>query len=351
MEDLRYFIKRPSKTRKTFALVCYRQDSGTKVYEAISETLQTQVAEINQRLSQELITEAQAEILLKALIQTQYRKYKVRDLVLKNVVLSEVNSKLFSQFWKDVYEERTLVDEDSARYDFMKAIRLIEPLSLLTATASDLKGKLKKAQTNEYRRAVDRLNQILTYLKRDFKLSKPEAEYSQIKYITKAELDKISRYLGEYKDLAITLFVTGIRISESMALKPGDLREGTLVVDKQFTRFKKLKRPKRGKQGKVFVVPFGIESVKRWCAIENKDNFREGLRGALATSCRSAGLDKVISPHDLRHSHAVYLLSMGASITQIALNLRNRVEVCQKHYAGFSHVDETIEALKQTISK
>jgi len=78
----------------------------------------------------------EAETLLKDLISGLYRKSKVLHLVLKNSVISEVNQKVFNQYWAKEYADRYLTDENSPRYDILKAIKMIEPLSLATASAS-----------------------------------------------------------------------------------------------------------------------------------------------------------------------------------------------------------------------
>lgn len=351
-EKVRYFLKRPGSSRKKFQLVAYTlKNRSTKVYQKLSPHLESEVAAVNQKLDK-VLNQQEAETLLNDLIQKEYQRFGIRDMVIKNSVLSEVNQKIFNSFWSKIYSHKELVDEESARYDFLKAIRLVEPLSLMTASTSELRKKLKQnATSNEIRRAVDRLNQIFKFLGRDVRLFKPEAELTSIRYLTESEFNKVLSHIEDsiLKDLATTLFCSGLRISEAMALKESDFLKGTLNVSKQLTRHSKLKAPKRGKKGRSLVVPFGIEAVKRWVRVDNKSDYREPFRIALAKACAKEfpkSKSKWISPHDLRHSHAIYLLGKGASLTQVALNLRNRIEVCQKYYTGFAHTEDSIEYLK-----
>lgn len=358
MEDLlRYSVKRPSGKRKTFGLVCFLPiDRKTKKYQPLKPELQTQVNQINAQFIAKTIDERQAYTLIKDLIAREYRRLEVRDRVLKDSVLSVVNQKVFNNFWNKVYEAKELVDAGSANYDFQKAIKLIEPLSLVTATAQEFKARLRKTCKGplEMRRAIDRLNQLLKFLSRDVRLDKPEEPFRTIRHLTQPELNKVLGHLvvPTLKDLVIALFATGLRLSEAMAVTETDYHDGTLNVDKQLTRHKVHKRPKRGKQGRVFVIPKGVPALKRWLAVENKPNHRYAVSEALLEACKKAfpnDRKKWISPHDLRHSHAIYLLGQGASLTQVALNLRNRIEVCQKYYTGFAHTGDTIEALKRTV--
>lgn len=131
VEDLRDYVKKPSSNRKSYVLVCYRfLGRNKKAYSVLSETLAADLASINKRFIEKTITAHDAETLLAELITTQYRKSKVQATVLKHVVLSEANLKIFSRFWAEKYEVKYLEDEASARYDFERAFRAIEPLSI-----------------------------------------------------------------------------------------------------------------------------------------------------------------------------------------------------------------------------
>lgn len=151
----------------------------------------------------------------------------------------------------------------------------------------------------------------------------------------------------------MTLFATGLRFSEALALTKDDLIDKTtLNVDKQITPKGEIKLPKRDKVGKVVILPFGIDAVKRFIDIKNKEKFRFNFYNTIIEAGRKAFPDekiKWVGPHDLRHSHAIYLLSKGANLTQVALNLRNRIDVCQMYYTGFEHSDATLDGLKRLV--
>src|SRR5690606_2369405 len=136
-----------------------------------------------------------------------------------------------------------------------KALRLIEPLSIYTATKSELAGKLKETckDNSEIRRTCSALNQLLKYLRRDFRLNKPKPDPVRIEYVTEAELKTLTLKFTDQRlvDFAWALFGTGMRLSEAIAAEPADLNESGLMVDKQMDKTGKIKSPKRERVGRV----------------------------------------------------------------------------------------------------
>ncbi len=357
-QTIRYFLIAPSSARRSFTLVAYTPEGRKKKYQPLSDSLKSQSEKINEQYLSGVITQAEARTLFNELMQAEYKKAGVRDMVLKNSTLSKINQKIFNQFWDKVYSVRFLADEKSPRYDILKAIRLIEPLSLATATEGQLQAALKKSCKNvaEHRRAIDRLNQLLKFLGRDFVLRKPPEGLRQVQYITRPELDRVVALVDDpvEKDMIVTLFGTGLRLSEALALSPEDLSGEILNVHQQLVPGGEYKLPKRNKTGKTLVLDFALEATRRWCAVEDKEQYRFRIFNSLMAACQRAfptAKAKWISPHDLRHSHAIYMLGRGASLTQVALNLRNRVDVCQKYYTGFAHTDDTLEGLKKILKE
>lgn len=221
-ENLRYTIVRPTEKKDRYALACYVVTGRKNVYQELPDKIRKLARKINDQYQDKLISNLEAETLLKDLIQNEYKKLNVRNQVLKNSVISEVNQKTFNKFWDKVYSIRYLSDEKSPKHDILKALKLIEPLSIQTSTASQLQNKLRDsgASNAEIKRASDRLNQLLKFLGRDFKLNKPKATYKKVQYVTLDDFNKIHAHLpdSEMKDFAMTLFSTGLRFSEALAL-------------------------------------------------------------------------------------------------------------------------------------
>jgi integrase len=352
-ERLRYFVKKPGKTRKTFGIVAYYLEGRQKKYSDLPENLAVSLTSINENFLKAIYDVSEAAVLVQELIDKEYKRHGIQRAVLRDSFLSEANSKVFDSYWADEYSSRFLEDEQAMRLKLRKALRLIEPCSIQTSTQSELVVALKKQSKNngEIRYACDRLNQLLKYLKRDFRLKKPREEIHKVIFITEQELKTITRAMDVpvLVDFAWVLFSTGVRLSEAIALEPSDLIDSDrLAITKQFPKNQKEKPPKSGKTGTVIVAPMGQKSLVRWLALsrQEKVNCRYALYDALEKACLSVKLGRNINPHALRHSHAIYLLERGATLAEVSLQLRNTISVCQKYYIGFEHTAGTLDRLK-----
>ena len=58
--------------------------------------------------------------------------------------------------------------------------------------------------------------------------------------------------------------------------------------------------------------------------------------------------EKHLVAHDLRHSFAIRMLER-ANLTYVALQLGNRIELCQEHYTGYELHDEGISILRDLM--
>lgn len=342
--SLRYFIKRPRKDRKTFGLVCYLcHGKRSREYIETPEAVATTLTKINQQFLTNAITALEATTLIKDLISREYKKANVPAALIKSSIICEANQRMFEKFWADKYESKFLEDPSSARYDFQRALTAIDPLPLITATKKELQKKIMSSATDKQaRRIVSRVNELLSFLSRDITLDKPKAGIVEIKYVTKEEFLSVVKLLRvpEHISLAFALFGSGMRLSEAMAIEKNDVKADHVNVNKQITTKMKKKLPKREKVGKAATFEFCRAELLKWAQVPDKLSFRYSFYNELTTISK-------ISPHDLRHSHAIHLLSQGASLTQVALNLRNTIEVCQRYYTGFAHTDDTLAGLQK----
>jgi integrase/recombinase XerC len=162
----------------------------------------------------------------------------------------------------------------------------------------------------------------------------PKQEKRLPRYLEVEQIEKLfsncdtTTLLGA-RDRAIleTLYSTGIRVSELVALNLGDVDFGTNVVRV------------RGKGRKERIVPIGPGAVKailhyldmRRAAIPpgrgdtealfiNKHSQRlstRSVRRKLDKYLLNAGLDLSVSPHTLRHSFAAHMLQRGADLRSL----------------------------------
>lgn len=341
-----YFIKAPRKDRRSWAIVGYVLDGGKRQY-FTPESTKNQIKSLNSQI--DILTPAQIQRQIEVLILGLYKIDGNVEVLIRHSMLSQDNHTVLDRYWTDVYGAKELEDPDSMRYDLIRTLKLIEPNSILTSSATQLRESLKKNRKNiqQHRRAVDRLNQLLKYLKRDIRLEKPKAGIKSIRYMNRAELEAMLKKVKDpvLADLYMTLFGSGMRLSEAMAIEPSSIRNPYIRIDKQLRAGDaEPKLPKREKTGDSVMLDFSIEACKRWAEVKDKDQYR-----SVAQTYIKKIADKPFSIHDLRHSHAIYLLSLGATLTHVALNLRNRIEVCQKYYTGFSHTNETLEHLSKVL--
>ena len=359
MEDPKFYLKRPDEKqkRKSFQLICYLMlNRNDKKYLELSDSLKSDVASINKKMHEKEITLVEAEVLFNDLIDSQYRKSKVQKTAIKAVKLSDTNLKVLNKFWTEIYEVKYHADGlASARSDFARTFKAIEPQSIQSASQNDIQTALRKNLSNSDQiiRASDRLNEVLKWLKRDFKLNKPKPTRKIVNHHTKAEFYKMLPHIEcpECKLLAETLFATGVRIGESMALLDSDLNGTELGVFKQKVTYgkKEIKLPKREKVGLIAVFEFGLKAVQGWIGVEDKWGHRYHIGDQLTAACLK-GKVKRVTPHDLRHSHSIMILSVGGTLTDVSLNIRDRIETCQKYYTGYSHSEGTLDRLKRLTS-
>lgn len=349
--DLRFYIKRPKGRHRSFALVAFTWlPTRQKAYQPLAPQLASKVSAVNSQFKSGAIGEHEAVSLLKNVIARAMNRagHFVHD-----SQLSEPNQKTFDRFWHDEYSMRFLKDEKAMRYKLLKALRLIEPLAVQTASCQELSDQLRanSKSTDELRYAVDRLNQILAHLKRGFRLRKPKPTFRTVKHLTLPELRSVLPFIADpgSRALAVTLFASGCRLSEALALTPFDLGHGSINVTKQLTR-KGLELPKREKVGWAGLIPIDEHALKSWLHLPDKERYRERFAKDLRRACHAAfptDSTKWVSPHDLRHSYAIHCLSLGVSIDEVSLSLRNTVPVCQRYYIGYSH---TAGSLKNMVS-
>lgn len=147
------------------------------------------------------------------------------------------------------------------------------------------------------------------------------------------------------RDLALAelLYGSGLRISEALGLDVDDVHPGNGVV-RVF-----------GKGSKERLAPLSDTSRQALASwLEDRDLIAEpaeqalfvGARGRrlnrreavriIASLCQQAGLDRVISPHGLRHSFATHLLDAGADLRSVQELLGHRRLTTTQRYTSVS---------------
>lgn len=145
----------------------------------------------------------------------------------------------------------------------------------------------------------------------------------------------------------MTLYWTGMRIGELLALTPGDIdfEKRTISISKSYQRIDHrdvITPPKTPKSNRIISIPeflaadlkdfihsiYGIEEDNRLFPVTKYFLEHEMLRGIKASGVKRIRL------HDLRHSHASLLIEMGFTPLAIADRLgHERIETTLNTYS------------------
>jgi len=150
----------------------------------------------------------------------------------------------------------------------------------------------------------------------------------KIKVLTVPQFDQLSRALegGSELELALrTLLLSGLRVSELMALQPHHVTASTLTVEQSIeSRYgeRVVTPPKSDHAYRTITVPEGLASrLLERCS----EPFVFGLgyscmRDGVRRVCEAQELP-VMTLHGLRHSHCTYLLAKGVNVLAVSKRL------------------------------
>ena len=144
-----------------------------------------------------------------------------------------------------------------------------------------------------------------------------------------------------------TLFWTGMRIGELLALTPGDINfeEKTISISKSYQRIKRkdvITPPKTPKSNRIITVPdFLLADIKDYMnsiyGLKDTDRLfpltKSFIEHEMQRGIKNSGV-KRIRVHDIRHSHCALLFEMGIAPLEVADRLgHERVETTLNIYA------------------
>lgn len=312
------------------------------------------------------------------------------------------NSILLSDYlteWIDVYKKPNIKQSTYLRLE--RAIRLhINPtfgmMKLNELKRSDVvkwvndldtvKGQTRstiRSNLNVLHDALETAVYELDYLEKNVakKIKLPNAKVEEkIKFYTKSELDKLLNFLSSYRPgkyshsiqyytLFYLLSSTGLRLGEALALEWNDIKGDKLSVNKNLSYDNHnnvfITSPKSKSSVRIIKIDNNIVSLlkkhkinKKECILRYK-TFEKPIRESIIfsnengnylrhsvvreffyKSCKRAEVP-VLSPHALRHSHAVHLLESGVNIKYVSARLgHSTISITADVYM---HITEKIE--------
>jgi integrase/recombinase XerD len=145
--------------------------------------------------------------------------------------------------------------------------------------------------------------------------------------------EEVLKFLGSVQSLKhcvilTTCYATGLRISESIRLKPTDIDSQRMVI--------RVEQGKGQRDRYVMLSLKLLETLRNWWRVEKPVDWlfpgdvtgKHITKDAVEHACEKArtlsGISKPITPHSLRHAFAVHLLETGTDVRTIQLLLGHR---------------------------
>jgi integrase len=273
--------------------------------------------------------------------------------------LHKDNRAILERYWKEEYQHRDLVDPKTAYYELERAILAAGNNSLQSASREALQKHVNSNYAGNYqRRVVSKLNQLLKWLGRDFKLLKVKEQLEDVKHLTEQEFKRLLPALpaGPLRVLHEVCFYGGFRIGEAFALEPHLFNQATNAVKvlKQVDKAGVKRQTKTRKQREAFVLPEGHEALVEWFKVKDLVDLQTRQRMSKITKAACKKVfpgepSKHITFHDLRHSYAIHLLGLGASISLVAMAIGDSPRVAEKHYIGYTLTSDSLLLLTKLI--
>lgn len=172
----------------------------------------------------------------------------------------------------------------------------------------------------------------------------------EMNFWTKEEFSDFADAIMDKQDsytAFITLFWTGMRIGELLALTPADINfeEKTISISKSYQRIKRkdvITPPKTPKSNRIITVPdFLLADIKDYMnsmyGLKDTDRLfpltKSFIEHEMQRGIKNSGV-KRIRVHDIRHSHCALLFEMGIAPLEVADRLgHERVETTLNIYA------------------
>ncbi len=345
-----FAIVRPKGRRKSFGMQKVQLPSGDR-----ADIESEEVATVNRLFLSGTLTFEEA---LKQLEVYRASLYKARDLANPKKFFHAQNAKVLEDYWRAEYSDRDIIDPKGRFNDLKRAVGSAGSFSLAVATKEELQKTVDAScdNPNLQRTRVSRLNQILKFLGRGFVLRKKRKVHVPVKYHTVDEFETVLAQLKdpEFVTLCKAAFATGARAGELFALQPSDCKGSFVLVETQIDIKMDERETKTRKRRKAFIIKERREWLTEW--LEMSDDKKKALRKRhhatlFRRGCKKAfkgRAEKNIKFHDLRHSYAVYLLSVkGAPLDLVAQSLGNSPAVCFEYYQGFMLSEHGIEYLER----
>lgn len=319
------FIKRPGKIRRTYSIV---GKDGLILHDPridlVNKDLRAGVPadELEARLRKILQEHRPASL---PVSHTNYR-------LVADIVADKLRRKPFR------------VRPDLHRSALLRAAKVLGPRSIYTVSEEELLTSLAPYSPAARWHIARALNEMLSYLKRGWKLYNPPPPLpNEIAFVRVKDFFPLISPLDPLTQCVLgSLLATGCRWSE---LPLAELGSHSVYVRLQL-RTIEIKGPtKNGKHRRGPLLPPLSELVERYRKLSPRDKAQVwGRREWYYKAWKRVSGMRI---HDLRHSYAVELRSIGVETSAIAEYIGDTPEVCRRHYLNYCATDEEMDRVRR----
>jgi site-specific recombinase XerD len=130
----------------------------------------------------------------------------------------------------------------------------------------------------------------------------------------------------KHKALLMTLYAAGLRVSEALALRPGDIDSPRMLIHVRLGKGNKDRMVKLSPQLLAVLRDYWKARRPRAWLFPQDSNADRAMESGTAQrivqrAAKRAGITRRVSPHTLRHSYATHLLEAGTDLRTIQLLL------------------------------
>lgn len=245
----------------------------------------------------------------------------------------------------DAEKMKTWARDWRYRVDVLRDYTKDQPLEALPEVAEKVKargGDLKAASINRYLALLRRVGNLAekwgwTDLPLGRRVSLLPEKSERHVYLSPGTLRTLAAKADPLTaDLVRFAALTGLRLGEMMALRPAQIRDGTILLDAST------------KSGRPRAIPMPLEAARIAQERLTDDGWgvsRDRLRLRFIAARKAAGID--VRWHDLRHTYASWLVQAGKPLTAVRDLLGHSSLVVTNRYAHLApqHLREAVNGL------
>lgn len=185
-----------------------------------------------------------------------------------------------------------------------------------------------------------------------------QSKDSSLKFIEYSDFKRFIAYLKENHepthDAMLIAALSGARIGEIMALTKDDIEDGKLNINKSYEeRLDISKEPKTPSSVRIVDVPTWLTDYLKSITVDEGDRIlkrkQSTINRELQRVLKLLDINKNISFHGIRHSHASMLISQGIAVEYISERLGHKdISITQNTYLHLLQVKRK-EEISHTI--